>query len=354
MKTRIHKGILSACAIALLLGLAEAGHAQEPAQRFPLSPGIVVDRSQGTLFVMDAPRGVAQPASVAVGGITALQLQTGEVLWQESSAIQPLEVTTNNLLMSVARSTRDDGNNLPLIVMDEKTGEINRRILIPLEPGVTYSPVGNSQIQLRAAGNEAFLTWQFESVDPYQALPTGTLDNPILDGGRNEIPPAATNAGDNTSRKGMFRINLESGETQQIDDVEATNIPELAATDAADVTERHLPNVSLPQYLSADGRHVVAKERTKGAEYRYLMRVFDRESRQQIGEFPSNEAYVPFYVETFGDSRQIVLETPSAFELQGGQFVEVPRQVRVMDLATGEQIWSRRIAEREFRGQIPP
>ena len=107
-------------------------------------------------------------------------------------------------------------------------------------------------------------------------------------------------------------------------------------------------------FLSADGRHVIAKRRTKGAAHRYAMIVFDRETQKQIGEFPSDLAYIPFFVETSGDRSQIVMETPASFEKRGDAFVEVPRRAMSIDLETGKEIWSHPVAEREFRGQIPP
>ena len=61
-------------------------------------------------------------------------------------------------------------------------------------------------------------------------------------------------------------------------------------------------------------------------------------------------ADAPFYIE----GGRIVLQTEAGVSRDGDRFVEQPRQVRALELATGEVAWEHPIAEMNFRGPPPP
>lgn len=148
--------------------------------------------------------------------------------------------------------------------------------------------------------------------------------------------------------QGAFRLDLETGRAVavpvDVDDDQMVS-PQALLDDG-----RPLPDVDTPQYLSADGQHVMAVLRQREGPFRYRLEVYDRETRERVGAVPSHVSYVPFYV---SESR-VILQTEMASARVGGQQVEQPRAVMAVDLNTGEQIWSRPIGEVKFQGAPPP
>jgi hypothetical protein len=157
---------------------------------------------------------------------------------------------------------------------------------------------------------------------------------------------AAPAAAQRESASGTFRINLKTGAAAPVTDQPGVNFAPPAVNNALPL----LPNLPGPQYLSADGRHVMARRRTKGEKHRFELMVHDRQSGELIAKFPSNVAWAPFYVE----GNQVVLQTEETANVEGDRAVAQPRQVQAIDRQSGEVVWRQPIAEVDSRIPPPP
>src|SRR5262249_16943809 len=99
-----------------------------------------------------------------------------------------------------------------------------------------------------------------------------------------------------------------------------------------------LPDVPKPQFLSADGRHVLSSQRTPDDPVwdKYLWTIYLRDTGARVGEFRTHLRYAPFFVM---DHRTIYQTPPYARRGDTG-LVENPPQIHAVDLATGARLWS--------------
>jgi hypothetical protein len=106
-----------------------------------------------------------------------------------------------------------------------------------------------------------------------------------------------------------------------------------------------------PQYLSADGRHVLVSERVGDARVfeRYRLTIFDRATQQRIGAISSHLAQVAFVV----NGSQMIYETGPYSRRVGNDVVSEPLKVRSVDLATGKEIWNRPVRDTVVRTPPP-
>ncbi|MEW4565875.1 PQQ-binding-like beta-propeller repeat protein [Bremerella sp. JC770] len=310
--------------------------AQEQPGQFVLTPGVVVDRSANRIFVVEPSDALAT---------VALQSNTGEVLWKNESATRPLSISAGHSLMSLGSV---DANRLGVLVLDGDTGKVRAEspLNIPPEAATLAAPLGEGRLDATAVirGQRGLLRWNYTPPVTKQGLPPGTLSglpNAELIPEVAQPQPAL-----NDNPGGFVEIDLETGEQSVVDPAAAPNFA--PANDAPE--QPLLPEIPGPKYLSADGRHVMARERTKGESHRFMMLVFDKQSGEAIGKFPSNVSYVPFYV----DEGRIVLQKEEFAEAIDGQLVKQPRQLQALDLNSGEVIWRQPIAEMKFRGPPPP
>jgi hypothetical protein len=102
------------------------------------------------------------------------------------------------------------------------------------------------------------------------------------------------------------------------------------------------------QFESADGRHVLASERT-GDDLtwdKYRWTVFERATQRQVGEMRTHVSFAPFVV---SDSTLIYETTPFT---RGKD--EEPAKLRAVSLTNGAPVWAVEVREIAFRGPFPP
>ena len=325
---------------AALLGepSTREARAQGSPQQFALSPGVVVDKEANRIFVM-----VAGDTPL----VAALEAISGKILWTNGSAVRPVDVTADHQVLSLG--TVDEGQNVVgAMLLDGNSGEVRMRAPLPfpkvVSPAMLAAGSANFEISAMTTDDESVLQWEYRPPARLRALPPGTLQGLPTTGDAGDAPAALGSGG---GSRGTLRINLRTGEAQPVEEGEEVNFaPEAMAVDEAPL----LPNVEGPKYLSADGRHVMARRRTKGEAYRFELLVFGRESQELMARFPSKVAWAPFYVE----GSRVVLQTEETASREGDRLVPQPRQVKAIDIESGQVVWQQPIAEVESRVPPPP
>jgi hypothetical protein len=113
-----------------------------------------------------------------------------------------------------------------------------------------------------------------------------------------------------------------------------------------------LPGVPQPQFLSADGRHVLSSTRIANDPDwdKYLWTVFERESGRRVGELRVHLRFVPFVVV----GTRVVFETLPYERREGSELQQEPLQLRAADLSTGTQVWRQPVRDPVDRQSPPP
>jgi hypothetical protein len=226
---------------------------------------------------------------------------------------------------------------------EEVTGSMD--LPAGVKPAVQGTVSGDFVAAVRAADGDAVVSWQFFE-RPKRGLPPGTQDT--LPPTPGEPPPAAPVA--RSARQGTFRMNLATGETAAVEGVSVA-VPRGPSAEAVPAANR-LRDVSGPQILSADGRHILTSTRTGDDRVweKYTLAVHERGTGKRLGEFKSHVAVVPFFV----TDSQVVYETAPYTRRTDAGLAEEPAKLRAVDLQTGKELWSRPVRETAYRGPVPP
>jgi hypothetical protein len=333
---------------------------------FQLSPGVIVDPDHSEAYVM-SPR----------GGIVAVDLTAGTPAWRSRKADKPLTLA-GELLIGQAEAP-GPANELKIVTLD--TGKRGRQVteaLVELPPGVQpaiASSVNRSfTAEARPEPGEAAVSWEFVErplrgispgpieVLPGEAPPAVSAAEPPTDGPGAGAPAPTSVAepgGEPTIVRGAARVDVSSG---TVTATEATRIPvspdqpTLSAGDSAPASDlgpgELLTGVPEPQFLSADGRHVLSSQRVADdPEWdKYRWTIFERDSGRRIGELHTHLRYAPFFVE---DTR-VFYQTPPYARRQGRRMVQEPLQLRAADLRTGAPLWSQPVRDTVDRQPPPP
>lgn len=332
---------------------------------FQLSPGVVVDSDRREAYVM-SPR----------GGIVAVDLAEGAPVWRTRKAAKPLTLA-GELLIGQAEAP-GPANELRIVTLDtSRRGKQVTEALVELPPGI--EPMIASSLnrsftaEVRPEPGEAAVAWEFAE-QPLRGIAPGPIE--VLPG---EAPPAVSAAtppaarpgavapapvsdaepgGEATVVRGAARIDLSSG---TVTATEATRVPApspsaVSASDSAPASDlapdELLPGVPQPQFLSADGRHVLSSQRVADdPEWdKYRWTIFERESGRRVGEFRTHLRYAPFFV----DDMRVIYQTLPYARRQGRRMVEEPLQLRAADLNTGLPVWSQPVRDTVDRQPPPP
>ncbi len=328
-------------AVALLLVMLAAGplSAQEAEQSFELQPGMVVDRTVDRIYTMDER-----------GGITALDMDTGKLVWHTEEAQKPLHVAEGLL---IAQADPDEEENaMRIVALDKKSGALlfanSQPVPEGVRPAVTETLDGNFFTAVSAEDADAIVRWRFVE-RPLGGLPPQKRRSGLP---RRAAAVAAAEDDQEEDESGAFRLNLSSGAMSVIDPAMLPKLPPPQAPGVRMATEkfRIAADFGGPQFLSADGQHIMVSDRRNGQRFnRYLLAIFDRDATP-LGELPSATSVVPFFV---SDSQIIFTAGPSV-RREGGKLVAEGLQLRSADLKTGKPIWSRPIRDTKYRGPLPP
>lgn len=309
-----------------------------------LRDGVLVDRDDKHVYLM-------RPQ----GGVQAIELTSGEVLWEAKDADKPLEVAGDLVICQAADPA--ETSRFEIVTLDRKTGDTRVRGEHELPPEVNASVVdtfdGSFSAGASLSGNQLYMSWQFVE------RPTGGLPPGFEKGVAPEAEETTTDAPQIMAperigaRSGVVQMSLTSGETTSLN----VEPPIAMAANAADSMwepegAERLKQVEGEQFRSLDGRHVVGSVRTgkPGDRYRYTLAVYERESGNRLGQFQTQLAIVPLVVvDNF-----VVYESAPNTQLVNGKLVDEPLTVQVANLEKGERVWARPIRDTSYRGPMPP
>lgn len=321
----------------------------DPATNVRLSPEVIVDTTQGEAY-LTSPE----------GGVAAVELAEGRQLWRSTAAAKPLAVAGDHLIGQVESATPE--NKLGIATLDRRQGgrSISEKSVALPEGVIASAKIGPTQAfraQAEVSDGEANVSWEYEE-RPLRGMPTGPRKT--LPGERARESKALekeTEAPDSGSsraarapvvRKGMFRLDLESGAVTPRAAESAT--PRAAVQPSSSFA--HLAGVPEPQFLSADGRHVLSSTRVGDDSVleKYLWTIYNRDTKERLGEFRSQVSFTPFVV---SQSKVIFVTQPFASR-SATAMVEQPLQVRAVDLASGRELWSQPVRDTTDRSPPPP
>ncbi|HEV3261806.1 MAG TPA: hypothetical protein VG013_33460 [Gemmataceae bacterium] len=304
-----------------------------------LANGVIIDRARALAYVM-SPN----------GGIEAVTLTTGRMVWRTKQAAKPLGVAGNRLICQAESSGAE--NRLKCVVLNRANGDktLQGTVNLPASVKVSIHETLHGQFVARAEARDgdALVSWEYFE-RPKSGLPPGTRAALPPGPRRPRAPGSAVGRSDFNS--GAFRMKLSTGAVSPLNQVSVT-VPR-----SPQFTELHggerLAGVAGPQLLSVDGRHVLGSERTgddRVPEEKYTLTVYARGTRKPLGKFTSRFSLRPFFVT---DSRVVFETRPYVHRTETG-LVNEPSRIRAVDMRTGKEIWSRQIRDTAFRGAMPP
>jgi hypothetical protein len=328
MKSFMKKAILrSSWALALLAGLLAPGAAMA------LHDGVVIDVDGGTAYLM-SPQ----------GGIDALDLATGNVMWKSTAAAKPLLVK-GGTLVAQARSARN--GELVIVALDAKRGTARERVDVEipatLHAQVADGPSRTFRVQAFSAADSVVVTWTAED----SRIAQGALLTPEPEGAApTPTAPTAKRAAAVQPLSGAARLDLTAGRAVAMpyEKAQQLRMPAVAEKAGRQADGRR-------QLASLDGRHVLHSERAGEdklwAPYRWT--VTDAAGRT-VGTVDAPVSMAPFVV---SGSRILYVAQPAA-RVEGKKMIEEPLRLRALDLKTGAEMWSAVVTDTAYRGPFPP
>lgn len=303
-----------------------------------LRPGVVVDPARRAVYVMN-PR----------GGVDALRLERGDVMWHTDQAARPVSVA-GDLVLAQAEVPQP-GNNLQLRLLDVRTGRSRRSATHVLPQGLRATVVGNLagsfDLQANASATDATFAWEF--VDrPVQGAKPGSLDVDASPAAREAADAQAAPGAQLTTRTGAFRLDLASGRAADAGPGEKIAFVARRADLPANA---RVAAVTGQQFASADGRHVLASERIADDSVwdKYRWTIFEAGTGRRLGSILDYRSHAPFVV--VGTS--IIYETGPFERRTDDKVITEPLRLRSVNLGTAAQQWAREIRGTTYRGPFP-
>jgi photosystem II stability/assembly factor-like uncharacterized protein len=278
------------------------------------------------------------------GTVEAIELETGKQVWTSKEAAKPLGVSADHVVAQAEAPA--DGNAMKVVVLDRKSGKAvsSGSVALPagVKPSINDTIHGKFAARAQTRAKDAVVSWQFVEL-PKRGVKPGTPS--ALPGGEKtaaDVPVGGT-------RGGAVRLDLGSGATTPITALDVLPAVSRLFLLPPDQRLKGLPD---QQYGSVDGGHVMVSEKGDDDTVwdRYTLSVYDRDTGKKLGQFKSHVAAVQFYV----SDKHVVYETGPYVRRIDDQLKEEPLKVRLVDLQTGAERWSRPVRDTALRGPFPP
>ncbi len=318
-------------AAALLLTSSLAASAASPAG-ITLHDGVVIDAARSLAYVM-------QPA----GGIDAVDLARGTTRWHSAGGERPLTLAGGAL---VAQAAPGANGELRIVALDldrngARSAEADFALPAGLRADVAETLQQTFRVKASPSAQGVVITW---SAQPLANLPGRSAQR------LEETPAVAANAvRPQEVRQGTVLFDPQAGSLLALAAADARQlvagsqqVPPVAATLSA-------PTAAERRFASADGRHVLASRRSAGAAGSYTWTISDAATGAVLGTVSSAVAMAPFVVS--GGELIHVVQPGSHHE--GTQWVARTLRLRAVDLATGNEAWSRDLRDTAYRGPVP-
>jgi hypothetical protein len=365
--------------VLLLLAVAAAdpSRAEAPDPRrdgsFEFRPGVIVDEARSLCYLMSVE-----------GGVEALDLLSGKILWTTAAAQKPLLLLDSTLVAQAG--PQGPGNLLRLVLLDPtKSGAVKRRVDAKLPEGV------RAGIDEGSGSSFSTVAWAASGV----LTVSWTYSRAQISGAEDTTRGGGAGQG----LAGAVRVNLNTGEVSlegsgrsppstssplptalsrleergrlphplwRTDNVYAA-VSRVRKDDGSErtvlkrwhaATGDSLPDVALfaggytVRYPSADGKNLLASRLAAASPPydRYDWAVFSLASGARIAELQLNVPGAWFFV----TGPLLVYETQPRARVVDGTWMREPRQLHGVDLKTGRERWTRPFRDIAYRGALPP
>lgn len=281
-----------------------------------IRPGILLGDDADRVYVM-APG----------GGVEALATASGQPLWRSDLADKPLAASKGRLLTQVDAST--DGV-LDLVILNGADGALVQQSSLPLPDGVRASVDDGlgTRFRLEVRADQAGLKMGWDH------------SRRVVQGMRRADRPAPKLAA------GGVEVDLERA---RIAELAASEVPQKSRR--SPIQGKFLDGLAGRQFISNDGRHVLASEMDQSAgPPRYLWTIYTLDG-QRLGETRSRLSYAPFVV---SEGILLYVSNPFSYRSDDGAIRSVPRLLNGVDLASGAEAWSYEVRDTAYRGPFPP
>ncbi|HEX9732570.1 MAG TPA: hypothetical protein VGG06_11355 [Thermoanaerobaculia bacterium] len=318
--------VLSLFALASILTFAATASAQTAQPRaVALADGVLVDAERLVAYVMN-PR----------LGLDAVDLRSGTLLWSADKAAKPLAAVGDLLIAQAATQAAGRLDVVSFDLRDGSPGALTARVELPSDVTARLQDEPNRTFRLAAAieRDKLVLTWTATKAE------TDELQG-YMPAAEEDLAPKALRL-----LEGAASIDLASGL------VRPAAVAKAAGPRPLDVLNESLAGAKGRLFTSADGRHVLASARQDGGDpwQRYQWTIYERATGARLGELAHVNSTAPFLV---ADASLFFLSQPYS-RRRGEDFVEVPMQIRAVDLASGVELWTKDVSDPSFRGLFPP
>lgn len=282
-----------------------------------LRPGVVIDRDRGSVVMMTPEK-----------SIEAVEVATGEVVWNAGISAKPLWVGDARLLAQI----ESDAGLLELVVFDATNGEPVQRLRAELPKGVDPSiddSLGH-RFELTAVESEDVILVEWTDIEAAIAAVPRLQPEPV-------------------TRSGFFRVDLGAEAMDVPQDEPDRRLFQKPPPDL--IGETRMEKVEGTQFRSAEGGFAMTSVRVADNRVwdKYEWTIWQREGQEKIGSFRYFQSYTPFAVV----DRTLILEVAPNLRREGGENIGVPLSVKAVDLEVGEDLWLRRIRNTAYLGPLP-
>ncbi len=338
------------------------------AKPFVMRPGVVVDPTRGAVYMMNPQ-----------GGIDAVDIASGKLLWTTKAAAKPLTMFRDQLIAQA--ETSRGSHSLPIAILDPAQGrrlaEISIPISDPLSPAIDNGRGFSSTVTAQPDGSVVLVRWEVAS----QRI-TG-ISHPVVVtrySGAATIDPAtrkvseitAAEAAKRTASSPAIQPRLTGHEGLLFAPVKADGAfvsiqvgPATAGQPAilkrwSLATAEPLPDTDLGSgfvaySIAADGSDI-AVVRSGGSwggatnSPGFVWTIYATTSGNRVGELKVAGSATPFFVW----HSLIVRESAPFNQIVNGAAVEEPLQLIAAGLDTGASRWKRALRDTVYRGAPIP
>jgi hypothetical protein len=314
------------------------------------------------------------------GGIDAVDLSSGKLLWSTTNAAKPLLLHGRRLVAQAESAA--PGNRLRIVVLDaqdagkrllETTVQLPKEIQVAIDDGLGTT----FRTGARLHEDKVIVSWQYSKQHIGGAPPgpnakvrvtAGAVRIDLKTGHADTLRPdqvastPETQLPDNVAR--LIKLGTLPGPLWQVGNV-------LAAIERTSdeggqrsilrrwhsETGRPMPEVVLFdaeltfRYTSADGRYLLASKRLDSAKPHWVWRIYSLETGEQVAEVRHASPAAWFFI----TASSLIYEAPPTGRISNGELVvDQPLRLRAINLETSAELWERPFRDTAYRGPYPP
>ena len=332
---------------------------------FDMSPGVVVDLAAERLYLMSSK-----------GGIDAIGLASGNLLWTSKAAGKPLAAFDDRL--AAQADAVGGSNSLPIVLIDTKNGRVVSSIAVPMPAGA-MAPSINDGLGTKSSVEVRVVPGTPSSFSSFDAL---LVSWAIVSRAMRPIPGPENVQ--NYSGAALISLQTYKATALATDQAEAmrrdktaTAIPRLSGTEglyfppqragglfvsvklgsasvgqpatlkrwSADSGEPQ-PDIDLGSgfvsySVSADHSLFLAVSNSTTSGSDYLWSLYEIAEGKRVAEIRLPDSASPFFV------------WHSILIYQAMAAGEEPRRMRGLNLKTGTEIWTRALRDTAYHGSYP-